>query len=233
MGPPAGLEDGISSDVQVLIYLLIILIGLLIAFAGRVVWRHLMSFIGAMIGGILGFVIGTIVGGLLVGLFASMLCAVIGSFVFIFLAEIGLGVVAGLFTYFVTIGLVESDILALILAAVAFGLTVIFIEQALSVVTAVVGGLLVGLGTLWLDWFDMTIVVAMMLAVIVFGAAVQLTAIKDRDEERGRRAVGPAAATAVPAAPPTSVRACPACGGPLEYVPEYNRYYCYRCQRYE
>ena len=24
-----------------------------------------------------------------------------------------------------------------------------------------------------------------------------------------------------------------ACGGPLEYVPEYNRYYCHMCQRYE
>ena len=233
LGPPQGFEDGISSDVQALIYLLILFIGLLIAFAGRIVWRHLMSFIGAMIGGILGFVIGTIIGGLLVGLFLSMLCAVIGSFVFIFLAEIGLGVVAGLFTYFVTLGLVDSDILALILGVVAFGLTVAFIEQALSIVTAVVGGLLVGLGTLWLDWFDMTMIVAMMLAVMVFGAAVQLTAIKDRDDERRRRAAGPAAATAVPAAPPMSVRSCPSCGGPLEYVPEYNRYYCYRCQRYE
>ena len=227
------MEDGISSDVQVLIYLLIILIGLVVAFAGRVVWRHLMSFIGAMIGGIFGFVIGTIVGGLLIGLFLSMLCAVIGSFVFIFLAEIGLGVVAGLFTYFVTTGLVDSEILALILAAVAFGLTVVFIEQALGVVTAVVGGLLVGLGALWLDWFDMTMVVALMLAVIIFGAAVQLTAIKDRDDERRRRAVGLTAAASSPATPATAVRSCSACGGPLEYIPEYNRYYCYRCQRYE
>ncbi|UCE91209.1 MAG: hypothetical protein JSV90_07270 [Methanobacteriota archaeon] len=233
LGPPQGFEDGISSDVSVLVYMLILVIGLLIAFAGRVVWRHLMSFIGALIGGILGFVIGTAVGGVLIGLFASMLCAIIGSFVFVFLAEIGLGVVAGLFTYFVVLGLVESEIVALILAAMALALTIVFIEQALGVVTAVIGGLLVGLGALWLEWIDMTMVVIVMLAVMVFGAAVQLTAISDKGEERRRATVSASAAAGGPAAPMMPGRACPTCGGPLEYVPEYNRYYCYRCQRYE
>lgn len=232
LGPPQGFENELSGDIGVLIYLLMLLIGLLIAFAGRVVWRHLMSFIGAIIGGLLGFVIGTAVGGILVGLFVSMLCAVVGSFVFIFLAEIGLGVVAGLFTYFVVVGVLESEIIALVIAAVALMMTIAFIEQALSVVTAVIGGLLVGLAVLWLDWLDMTMVVLAMFAVIIFGATVQLTAIKDRDDER-RRATGQVAATAAPAAAPMSGRACPTCGGPLEYIPEYNRYYCFRCQRYE
>jgi MFS family permease len=233
LGPPQGFENELSGDVGVLIYVLLLLIGLLIAFAGRAVWRHLMSFIGAIIGGLLGFVIGTAVGGILVGLFVSMLCAVVGSFVFIFLAEFGLGVVAGLFTYFVVVGVLENEIVALIAAAMALVLTIIFIDHALSIVTAVIGGLLVGLAILWLDWLDMTMVVLAMFAVIIFGAAIQLTAIKDRDEEERRRAVGQGAVAATPAAPPMTGRACPTCGGPLEYIPEYNRYYCYRCQRYE
>lgn len=229
-GPPQGFEDGLSGDLGILIYLLILIIGFLLAFAGRIVWRHLMSFIGAMIGGLFGFVLGTAVGGVLMGLVVSMLCAVVGSFVFMFLAEIGLGVVAGLFTYFVVYGLTEDVIIALVCAGIALGMTIVFIEQALGVVTAVIGGLLVGIGLIWLDYFDTTLVVVMILGVIVFGAAIQLAAI--RDQPTGSMQTRSAGASP-PAAPTAPGRACPSCGGPLEYVPEYNRYYCYRCQRYE
>ncbi len=232
-GPPPGFEDGLSSEVGLLIYLLMLGMGLLIAFAGRIVWRHLMSFIGAIIGGLLGFVIGTAVGGPLVGLFVSILCAIIGSFVFVFLAEIGLGVVAGLFTYFVVVGVVGNELVGLVMAAVALVLTIVFIEQALGVVTAMIGGLLVGLAILWLEWLTMALVVVVMLAVMIFGAAVQLMAISDDAEAERRRASGQRAAAAGPIAPTMPGRTCPTCGGPLEYVPEYNRYYCYRCQRYE
>jgi len=228
-GPPQGFEDGLSSELGILIYLLLIMVGLVIAFAGHLVWRHLMSFIGAIIGGLFGFVIGTAIGGVLVGLIVSMLCAVVGSFVFIFLAEIGLGVVAGLFAYFVVYGLVGDVIVALIVGGLALGLTVAFIEQALGIVTAVVGGLLVGIGLIWLDWIDMTLVVVLMLGVIVFGSAVQLSAIRKRPMVMQARQ-GVAAA---PMAPGVPGKMCPSCGGPLEYIPEYNRYYCYRCQRYE
>ena len=115
----------------------------------------------------------------------------------------------------------------LILAAVAFVVTVVFVEQAIAVVTAVVGGLLVGLGLIWLDVTDMTVVVVAMLATMVFGAALQLTVIKDKKEIRT------GAVAAVPVAPAMPGRMCPKCGGPLTYVPEYNRYYCHRCQQYE
>jgi hypothetical protein len=235
-GPP-GFEGSEYSEYGVLIFAVLLIVGIIIAFAGRIVWRHLMSFIGAIIGGLFGFVIGTAVGGPLVGLFVSMLCAIVGSFVFIFLAEIGLGVVASLFTFFVADAILGEDymIVALVIAGLAFVLTVVFIEQALGVVTAGIGGLLVGLALIWLDWLDMTIVVVIMLAAIVFGAAFQLMAIKD-EARRYAVPVGAAAAAQgpmAPAAPPVPGRTCPSCGGPLEYITEYNRYYCYRCQRYE
>lgn len=37
---------------------------------------------------------------------------------------------------------------------------------------------------------------------------------------------------AVPTPPPASIRSCPICGTPLTYIPQYQRYYCYSCQKY-
>lgn len=225
-GPP-GFEESTSPELLVLIAIIVLCLGFVLALVGRIAWKHVMSFIGGILGGILGFVFGTAVGGLLVGLIVSMLGAVIGSAVFVFLSHVGLGVVAALLTYIVASVVVGDAIVSLILAAVAFAVTIAFIEQAIGVVTAIIGGLLVGIGLIWLDVTDMTIVVIAMFGTMVFGAAFQLTVIKERKEVRT------AAATAAPVAPPMPGRMCPRCGGALSYVPEYNRYYCYKCQRYE
>ncbi len=225
-GPP-GFEENTSPELLIIIALVVLCLGFVLALVGRIAWKHVMSFIGGILGGILGFVFGTAVGGLLVGLIVSMLGAVIGSALFVFLSHIGLGVVAALLTYIVASVVVGDAVVSLILAAVAFVVTVVFVEQAIAVVTAVVGGLLVGLGLIWLDVTDMTVVVVAMLATMVFGAALQLTVIKDKKEIRT------GAVAAVPVAPAMPGRMCPKCGGPLTYVPEYNRYYCHRCQQYE
>jgi hypothetical protein len=144
----------------------------------------------------------------------------------VFLAQLGLGVVAALLTYVVSVGLIEDTLVALVLAAVAFVMTVAFIEQAIGVVTAVVGGLLVGIGLIWLDVTDMTVVVVVMFGTMVLGSAFQLSVIKEQKDVR-------ATAAGAPATPAMPGRMCPKCGGPLTYVPEYNRYYCHKCQRYE
>lgn len=227
-GPP-GLENNADSELALMVTFLILILGLVIAFAGRIVWKHVMSLIGAFIGGIFGFVLGAAVGGLLVGLFVGMLSAVIGSFVFIFLAEVGLGFVAGMFTYIVVDALIGNTIVALVIGAVAMTLTVVFIQQAIGIVTAAIGGLLVGISLLWLDYFDMTVVVLAMFGTMLLGAGFQLAVIAEA--QRPIQTVRPAALA--PEAPAIPGRTCPSCGGPLTYVPEYNRYYCYRCQRYE
>lgn len=224
---PSGFEEATSPELLILIGVVVLCLGFVLAFVGRIAWKHLMSFIGGVIGGVLGFVFGTALGGVLVGLVVSILGAVVGSALFVFLAQVGLGVVAALLTYIVAAVIVGDAIVALILAAVAFAVTIAFIEQAIGVVTAVVGGLLVGLGLIWLDVADMTVVVVVMLGTMVFGAAFQLSVVKE--QKAARTAVGPVA----PVAPPVPGRVCPTCGGQLSYVPEYNRYYCYKCQRYE
>ncbi len=227
-GPP-GFESSTNPEVALLVTLLILVLGLVVAFAGRIVWKHVMSLIGALIGGIFGFVLGTAVGGPIMGLFVGMLSAVIGSFVFIFLAEIGLGFVAGMFAYIVADALFGNLIVSLVTGAVAMTLTIVFIEQAIGIVTAGIGGLLVGISLLWLDYFDMTVVVLAMFGTMLLGAGFQLAVIAEA--KRPMQTVYPAAAA--PETPTIPGRTCPACGGPLTYVPEYNRHYCYRCQRYE
>lgn len=231
-GPPAGFETYASSEIMMLISICILVVGLVLAFVGRIAWKHIMSFVGAILGGLFGFVFGTAVGGWLVGLIASMLGAMVGSAVFIFLSHVGLGAVAGLLTYLVGEALIGDELVALILGVIAFVMTVVFIQQAIGVVTAVVGGLLVGLALVWMDIGTMFLVVIVMLAVMVFGTAFQLIAVKEEQERREAAKVAAGAYAPMPA-PAVAGRMCPSCGGPLTYIPEYNRYYCYACQKYE
>lgn len=226
---PTGFEENTSPELLLLIGVVVLCLGFVLALAGRVAWKHVMSLVGGVIGGIFGFVFGTAMGGLLVGLIVSMLGAVVGSALFVFLAQLGLGVVAGLLTYIIAVPVTGSEIVSIMLAGVAFIVTVVFIEQAIGVVTAVVGGLLVGIGLIWLDVTDMTIVVLVMFGTMVFGAAFQMSVIKEQKASRTMAVSGPTA----PVAPPAPGRMCPKCGGPLTYVPEYNRYYCHKCQVYE
>ena len=218
-----------------LISVLLLGIGLAVAFAGRVVWKHVMSFIGATIGGIFGFVLGTAVGGVLVGLVAGILGAMVGSALFVFLAKVGLGAVAGVFAYVLGFAFTDSQVAGLVLAVIAFALTIAFIETAIGIVTAIIGGLLAGIGLLWLDRFDMFDVVIGIIAIVVFGAAVQLSGLKEEERKKRAHTGGTVVASTVaaPVAPPLPGRFCPRCSGQMRYVPQYNRYYCDRCQRYE
>jgi hypothetical protein len=234
---PPGFENvQYGSNIVMLIAIVLVIIGLLVAFAGRIVWKHVMSFIGATIGGIFGFVLGTAVGGVLIGLIAGILGAVVGSALFVFLAKVGLGVVAGVFAYVIGLAFTDSQVAGLVLAVIAFALTIAFIETAIGIVTAIVGGLLVGIGLLWTDEFDMYVVVIGMLAVMAFGAAIQLAGLKKEEERRKRAHVGGtvvASTVAAPVAPRVPGRSCPRCSGQMRYVPQYNRYCCDTCQRYE
>jgi hypothetical protein len=41
-----------------------------------------------------------------------------------------------------------------------------------------------------------------------------------------------AGAFAPPPPPPSRTSTCPTCGGQLTYIPQYQRWYCYKCQKY-
>ena len=233
-----GIDLGQNRELLFLVALALIMVGLFLAFGGRKIWRHVMSLIGAIIGGLVGFALGTAIGGVLIGLVTGILASMVGSALFIFLARLGIGVVAGVLGFVIAGMVTGSATVALIAGVVVFALTFAYIEVAIGIVTAAVGGLLVGFGLMLLR-MDMTLVVLSLLAIMVFGAAFQMVALRDEAEHRrrmervGTTSAVAAAAVAPPAPPPMPGRTCPRCGGQLDYVPEYNRYYCYRCQRYE
>jgi hypothetical protein len=229
--------SSISPDLVFLIAIILVLVGLALAFAGRRVWKHMMSFIGAIIGGLFGFLFGAAIGGYLIGFVGGMVGGFIGSALFVFLARVGLSVVAGALTMVVADAVTGIGLAALVLGGIAFVVTFIFVETAIGLVTAIVGGLLFGAGLFLLDMTDMLLIVIGVLGVAVFGAAFQMTALKEEKERKiAHHAMHhpvAAAAVAAPTPPPMPGRTCSKCGGQLTYIPEYDRYYCYHCQRYE
>jgi len=233
-----GYDLGVNSEVLAVIALLLVIVGLFLAFAGRKAWRHVMSFIGAIVGGLIGFAIGTAIGGWFIGLIVSILAAIIGSALFIFIANVAIGFTAGILTFMVVGALTGSTLVGLVAGFVAFVVTIAFIEAAIGVVTAVVGGLLVGIGVMWLG-LDMLIVVVVMLGSMVLGGAFQMLALKEESDLRARaRRLGTDSplmtkAAAAPAPPPMTGRSCARCGGSMTYISEYNRYYCQKCARYD
>lgn len=233
-----GYDLNVNSEVLAVIALLLVVTGLFLAFAGRRAWKHVMSFIGAVVGGLIGFAIGTAIGGLLVGFIVSVLAAIVGSALFIFLANLAIALTAGMLAFIAAGALTGSTIVGLVAGLIAFVLTIVFIEAAIGVVTAIVGGLLVGIGVMWLG-FEMLLVVVAMLGSMVLGGAFQMFALKEESELRARvRSVGSESSVAMqaaspPPAPAVPGRSCSRCGGEMTYIPEYNRYYCQKCALYD
>lgn len=231
-----GLDLSENDQLLFLIALVLMLLGLALAFAGRKVWKHVMSFVGAIIGGLLGFVFGAAIGGWIVGFIGGMVGSMIGGAVFVFLARVGIAAVAATLAFIVAAGGTSSEIAGGLVGLIVFIATFIYAETAVGIVTAIVGGLLFGAGMFLLD-LNMSMTVLSVLALAVFGGAFQMSVLKEeRDRPRAHHAAHhpvTAAAVSPPKAPPMPGRMCQKCGGQLTYIPEYNRYFCYRCQRYE
>ena len=226
-----------SNQLLMLFAVILLVIGLALAFAGRAVWKRVMSFIGAIVGGLLGFAFGQAASGeILIAFVVGALGAFLGSAVFIFLARVGISALAGILAFLVLAGFVNAAI-ALVAGFVVFVITFVYAEVAIGIVTAVAGGLLTGFALMMLG-VDSTLAIVAMLVIIVLGATLQMSLLKEQADRKRMRAAArasPVAASAMtaPAAPPMPGRTCPKCGGPAEYIPEYNRYYCFRCQHYE
>ena len=173
-----GLDLSTNKELLLIVAVLLVIVGLFLAFSGRRIWKRVMSFIGAIIGGLIGFAIGTAIGGILVGFIVGVLASIVGSALFIFLARLGIGIVAGVLGFVVADLLVTNTLIALVVGVIAFAVTFAYIEAAIGIVTAVVGGLLVGFGLLLTNQ-QMMLVVLSILAVMVFGGAFQMIALKD------------------------------------------------------
>lgn len=231
-----GVDLSQNDQLLFLVALLLMLLGLALAFVGRKVWKHVMSLVGAIIGGLLGFAFGMALGNWLFGFVGGILGSMVGGAVFVFLARLGIAAVAAVLAFIVVAGGTESEIAGGLIGLIVFIATFIYAETAVGIVTAIVGGLLFGSGMFLLD-LNMTMIVLSVMALAVFGGAFQMSVLKEEHErKRTHHAVHhPVAVAAVspPTPPPMPGRTCQRCGGPLSYIPEYNRYFCRRCQRYE
>src|SRR5437867_2369612 len=151
----------------------LVLLGLALAFWGRGIWRRIMALIGMVLGGIIGFIAGYAIGGFTVGgytispyvlgLILSLIGALIGTLLFAKLVNIALALVIGLAAaalVFFSLGastgtatLADARVIGAIIAfVVVFALSYYFIEELLAILTAAIGGALLGFGVYILLW---------------------------------------------------------------------------------
>lgn len=176
----------LPEEAILIIGVILLLVGLGLAFFGRVVWGPLMSLIGAFIGGTIGYAIGYVLGGWIVAMILSLICAIIGSMLFGTLVKIGLAFLTGLLAgglVFLALGGVQLDariIVAFIVLVIVFAIAYYFIEELIGIITALIGGILMGIA-IWLLTGDVGL--GLLLGGLSFlgGALIQTFAIRKYD----------------------------------------------------
>jgi hypothetical protein len=170
----------ITPDIDLIIGIVLLLIGLVMAFFGKLIWAMMMSLIGALIGGLLGYIIGMLLGGWLFALILSLILAILLSMVFGYLVELGLALVLGLMGFALvylsfpgTGGIIGGAIVLGIIFAVAY----YFIEEVVAGATALIGGILTGVGVFFLT-YDLGLSIGVGLMIFVTGALVQIFALR-------------------------------------------------------
>ena len=137
----------------------LIVVGLVFAFFGRGILKSLMAMLGAVLGGIIGYLAGALLvggGSSLAAIGLGLVGAFIGFILFWRLVKIGfalaLGVLAAalVFIAFGTpsgTGAGDSRVIAAVVAfIVVFAISYYFIEELIGIITALIGGILVGAG---------------------------------------------------------------------------------------
>ncbi len=174
---------GLPETAVLIIGVILILVGVGMAFLGRIIWGSLMSLIGAFIGGIIGYAIGFILGGWVVAMILSLVLAIVGSMLLGAMVKIGLAFLTGLLAgglFFLALGAAPLDsklVVAFIVLVIVFAISYYFIEEMIGVITALIGGILIGVG-LWLLTGDANFGLLMGGLAFLGGALVQTYAIR-------------------------------------------------------
>jgi hypothetical protein len=187
-----------APEILLIIAALLIIIGIALAFRGRKLWAGLMSIIGAVIGGTLGYLFGMLINDWITALILSMVGAFIGSLLFGYIVKIALAFVTSLLVAglaYIAIGqsmsqdmrIVVAAVLLLVIYAVAYW----FIQEIIAFVTALLGGLLVGVGIILLG---LGTTAAVSVGGLVFLAGFVIQSV-DYGREKRRRVARAAAAT--------------------------------------
>jgi len=190
------------------------LIGLLLAFVGRKMWTPFMSLVGAIIGGAIGYIVGAVFFGnsILAAGLLGLIGSVLGSILFNYLVKIALALIAaavpaGLAYYGLGGPGAAQDtavIAAILVLLVFFAIAYYFVEELIGVVTALVGGALLGIGV-FLVTNNGTWTIGGGAIVFIVGAIVQTLAIRHAKKGgvwRMRRAKTAQTAMYAPPPPP-------------------------------
>jgi len=195
-------------EATLIIGAILILTGLALAFWGHGIWSSIMSLIGALLGAAVGYLFGAALGGsALVGLALAAVGAIIGSILFSKLVKIGLaflvGILAAALTYTAlrgtgtfTPGTLDAPLVgSLLVLLVVFALAYYFIDDLIGIITAAIGGLLLGAGLYILNVPTLTAALAGV-GVFLLGAFVQTSKIRRKRQMKAAMAAG------VPPPPP-------------------------------
>ncbi len=174
-------------QIDLIVGLVLLLMGLVLAFFGKLIWASMMALIGSMIGFMLGFIIGGLLGGWIVALILGFIFMFIFSLVFGRLVELGLALILGLMgfalVYFSFGGTTAAIVGGAIVLAIIFAVAYYFIEEVIAVATALIGGILAGLG-IFLATYDGGLSIGAGLMIFVFGALFQIFFFRKRRMRR-------------------------------------------------
>lgn len=171
----------------------LLIMGLVLAFFGKLIWATMMAMIGSMIGFLLGFILGTFIGGIIVALVLAFIFMIIFSLIFGYLVELGLALILGLMGFaLVYFSFREANPTAAIIGgavvlAIIFAVSYYFIEEVIAVATALIGGILAGIGVFLLS-YDGGLSIGVGLMIFVFGSLVQIFFLRKHRMRRGRAA---------------------------------------------
>jgi len=203
----------------------LVVVGLAFAFFGRRILKSLMAIIGAVLGGIIGYLAGAALvsgGGSLLAIGLGLVGAFIGFILFWKLIKIGfalaLGVLAAALVFIAFgapsgTGAGDSRVIGAIVAfIVVFAIAYYFIEELIGIITALIGGILVGAGAyLFLgpgapggvqSW-----IVAVGAGAAMFFAGAFVQTLKVRREKRAKAAMAaPRVVASLPPPPPPPPR---------------------------
>ncbi|MCJ2520123.1 MAG: hypothetical protein LN412_04145 [Candidatus Thermoplasmatota archaeon] len=164
-------------------------VGLALGFAGRAIWGRLMTLLGIILGAAVGYSLGVLILPGLASLGLAIVGAAIGGMIFTWIVEVALAGMAGALGLYVTYrGLLEyispSDalVVGILVLLIIFSLSFYYMQSLMSYVSALLGGILAGVGFFLLT-NDLQLSIISSLGIVILGSLVQEFLVK-RYEER-------------------------------------------------
>lgn len=206
------LTSGLSDEALTAILAIALIFGIVIALAGRLLWKPFMAIVGGFVGAAIGFTLGNYFGGLLLGLLGALIGGFAGSLLFGAFVEAAISLLAGLVVFGIALIYTGNILISMIPAVIVFVLAAVLIEKIIGVLTAIIGGLIVGVCLSELEIVSTTMAAILALLLIVIGSVFQAFFLADKGRE-----------------PDRSYPSCGRCGGQMTYDRYNNRWYCSLC----